>query len=296
MTRRLYEADPGLGDRVFELLERVFPGVGRGRANGVAFGVPWESVSTPFVVTDGERVVAHVGLMPLPFFINGRREVVGAVHGVATDPDLRGRGLFRSLMAQLLTFAADRFQTLTLTTAHPEYFRSFGFQVVPESIFRVAAPPVGGPAGRLLDLGTPADRAVITSLIRRRAPLSPVLAAADDLGCWAFYEFGSEIRYDAALDVAVIAERREDSLAVFDLVAARPPSLADIVRIAGVKVQEVVFYFDPAAAIEGCRVAAHDLAGGVWALEPGVTNLSFMVRGQWESAGRSLMLPRPARS
>ena len=164
MIMRSYRDDARLGDRVFELLERVFPGVGVGRTNGAAFGVPWESVSTPFVVTEGERVVAHVGLMPLPLFINGRREVVGAIHAVATDPEFRGRGLFQSLMTELLTFAANHFQTLTLTTAHPEYFHTFGFRVVPESIFRVAAPPVAGPAGRLLDLHAPADRAVITSL------------------------------------------------------------------------------------------------------------------------------------
>ena len=108
MPRHDYGREPDLGDRVFELLEATFPGVGIGRRNGAAFGALWESISTPFIVEDGPRVVAHVGLLPLPLHLMGERLVVGAVHGVATDSEFRRRGHFRDLMEELPTLGEMR--------------------------------------------------------------------------------------------------------------------------------------------------------------------------------------------
>ena len=244
-VRRNYAEDPTLGDQVFALLESVFPGVGSGRGNGAQFGVPWESISTPFVVGDNGAVVAHVGLLSLPLFVMGRRTVVGAVDAVATDPAHRGRGLFRSLLHELIMFAEAHYPTLLLTTVHPEYFTPFGFRVVAESIFRAPAPRVAPSGARDLDLRDPRDIALMKDRLRRRVPLSPVLGAADDAGVWAFYEFKSRIRYDGALHVAVIAERVDRTLKVFDVVAPVLPTLEDVVRIAGEPVDEVVVLHRP---------------------------------------------------
>src|SRR5690349_17049764 len=100
-ARASYRSDPTLADRVFDLLDRVFPGIRRARAGGEAFGATWESASTPFVASDGDRIVGHVGLLPLPLVIEGRPTLVGGVHGVATDPDRRRSGVFRRLIGEL---------------------------------------------------------------------------------------------------------------------------------------------------------------------------------------------------
>jgi predicted N-acetyltransferase YhbS len=170
--RRRYDREPELADRVFGLLESVFPGVGAARAAAARLGASWESASTPFVREDGDRVIAHVGLLELPLVVEGRSIRVGGVHGVATDPARRRAGLYRSLLDELLAFAADRYETVVLTTAHPEYFRGFGFRVIPEFVFRF---PVRRPAAptrvRTLDVADPADRAIVQRLLRRRAVL-----------------------------------------------------------------------------------------------------------------------------
>jgi hypothetical protein len=42
-----YQDDPGLSDRVFDLLDLVFPGLRRTAHNASALGAPWQSASTP---------------------------------------------------------------------------------------------------------------------------------------------------------------------------------------------------------------------------------------------------------
>ncbi len=172
---RSYQFDATLGDRVFDLLEVVFPGVGAGRANGAAFGAAWESVSTPFVAERSGRIVAHVGLMPMPLHMRGRTLQCGGVHGVATDPDHRRRGYFRRLMEELLVDGSARFDTLILTTAHREYFEPFGFRVVPESVFRYRSPVGGREPSRVLDLARPEDFTRMHGLLDERTPVSDVL-------------------------------------------------------------------------------------------------------------------------
>src|SRR2546426_12136155 len=115
--RDSYATNLALCDRVFELLERVFPGVRAARIGAELLGATWGSVSTPFVRVEDERVVSHVGLLVLPLHVMGRAITVGGVHGVATHPDFRRRGYYRALMEELLPYADQRYQTLVLTTA-----------------------------------------------------------------------------------------------------------------------------------------------------------------------------------
>lgn len=293
--RASYRQDPGLCDRVFELLEVAFPGVSRGRRNGEAFGVPWELSSTPFVVRGGDRVVSHVGLLRLPLRIMGRDQVVGGVHGVATHPDFRRRGLFRGLLEELIAFAEPSLETLVLTTLHPEYFEAFGFRVIPEWIGR-ASPAVTAPiSSRRLDLTTAADLAVVHSLIDRRAPVSDRLGVRGEKACWGFVEFGSTIKYAEALDVAVVAEQSGTTLRVYDVLATKMPSVDRIVGIWGEPIDQVLLFFATDAIAGPWVVEPQDLGGGAEALSPGDPNWVLMARGPFAAEGERIMLPRPAR-
>ncbi len=296
-ARHSYAADPSLGDAVFDLLDVVFPGIRAARARGEAFGARWESVSTPFVARDGERVVAHVGLMPLPLLVAGQWLEAGAVHAVATHPARRRAGLYRALLTELLAFAAGRHETLVLTTSHPEYFEPFGFRVVPEAIFRSrAGTPGRATAARLLDLrGSAADRALMRRLLETRAPVSGVLGVGPEKAGWAFYELDGAVRHLPDLDVAVVAERRGERLFLFDVVGPRVPRLPELLAGLGEPATEVVACFAPDRLGGPFEPEPHDLAGGPLALQPGEAGWFFMVRGPFAAEGRPLMLPRPAR-
>ena len=128
--------DPGLA----ALLGRVWPRLPTGVARAEALGFAWTAVSTPFVRLEGGRVVGHVGVIELPLVVGGRRVRVGSIHAVCTDPERRGRGLGRALMQEALGAAAERFDTLVLTTLIPEFYAAFGFRPVREHAFTRALP------------------------------------------------------------------------------------------------------------------------------------------------------------
>ncbi len=294
--RHTYQSDPTLGDRVFDLLDIAFPGIRAARANGEAFGERWEDASTPFVVESDGKVITHVGLLSVPLRVMGRDVVCGGVHGVATHPDHQHKGLFRDALERAIAFASTRFETLMLTTLHREYFESFGFRVVPESIFRhrPGVRPTSVP-GRDLDLRRREDRELMHRLLAERTPVSQVLGVGAEKASWAFYEFRSAIRYIPSADAAVSADLSNGTLRLYDVVGASLPSVDTIGAAYDAPVTEVVSYLTP-DRLHGAFVAEpHDLRGGVDALEPGTPDFVFMVRGPFAAERHELMLPRPAR-
>lgn len=294
--RTSYDTVPELGDRIFELLELPFPGVTTGRRNGEAFGVPWEACSTPFVAWEGGRVVCHVGLLSLPLHVMGRDHLVGGVHGVATHPDHRRRGLFRGAIEELLTYAANQFETLVLTTLHPEYFESFGFRVIPEFVHRAGAVSAASvPDARAVDLTRPEDLGLLHRLLERRVPISRCLGVGAEKACFGFVEFQTSIRYSARLDAAAVFERSGGCLRLYDLVASRIPTLAEVVGLVGEPAEGVLAFFSPDRVTGPFVAEPHDLRGGADALEPGTANWVLMVRGPFAAAGQPVMLPRPSR-
>ncbi len=291
-----YHSDPTLCNRVFSLLEPIFPGVGQSRKGAEAFGARWEDVSTPFVVEQQGRIVCHVGLMPMPLWVAGSALRCGGVHGVAVEPAFRRRGHFRAAMESLLVEAESRFETLILTTVHREYFEPFGFRPVPESIFRCRssiAPP--GTESRMLDFRRPADLSLMHRLLEERTPVSNVLGVGAEKGSWAFYEYDSPIRYLPDLDVAVIAQQAGDTLRLYDVIGRSIPPLGAIVAAFSSRINEVVVYLSPDRLGGGFAPEPHDLTGGRDALEPGTPDFVLMVRGSFPAEGQPLMLPRPAR-
>lgn len=293
--RASYRDDPALADQIFELLELPFPGVSRGREHAKAFGAPWEGASTPFVVRHGDRVLSHVGLLSIPLRVMSEDVLVGGVHGVATHPDHRRRGLFRSLIEEVIEFAEPRFAALMLTTLHPEYFEAFGFRVIPEWVGHGTPQPTAPIPSRPLDLGVPEDLALVHELIDRRTPVSHQLGVGNEKACWGFVEFATPIRYASSLGVAVVGERSGDTLRVYDLLGPAIPSLDEIAAIWGDGVRRVLLFFATDRVAGVWSTEPHDLSGGEDALEPGTAGWVMMARGRFAAEGRPIMLPRPAR-
>ena len=82
--RRDYAEDPALSDRVFDLLETWFVGIGRRRAAALQLGSDWRDCSTPFVVEKDGRVISHVGLLDVSYVVDAERHQFGGVHAVCT--------------------------------------------------------------------------------------------------------------------------------------------------------------------------------------------------------------------
>ncbi len=285
--RRDYAKDPALLGRVFELLELAFPGDNLSRRERVAraMGCRWDALSTPFVRFEGDRAVAHVGLLEIPLVVAGAERRVGGIHAVATHPERRRRGLYRSVMEEALAYTAPRYGTLVLTTLEPYLYEPFGFRTLDESRFVWTCDKPETPARmRLLDRDDARDMALLHRLLEERTPVSNRLGVVREHGVFGFDEAYTPLRYDTTGDLLLIYDVVETTLRVFDVVAKHVPPLGELVVRVPERVERVEVYFAPD------RLGAR--------LEPEPWNLEeafFMVRGPLSAEPRTVMLPRTAR-
>jgi predicted N-acetyltransferase YhbS len=287
--RHTFSADPTLGEPLFDLIDTVFPGLRQVAENAKAWGAPWESASTPFVIREGGRVLSHVGVIELSLIVLGQRTTVGSIHGVATHPDHRRRGYFRQLIEEALRYCERRYAAQILTTEHPEYFTPFGFRVVQEHGFTARFQSTGRKDGlRLLNLQDTQDVALLHRLLEARTPVSHVVGVINEKAVFCFNEGSRPLYYAADLDVLLCLEQEGAHLTLFDVVGPQIPPLSVIVERMPQPVEQVLICFSP------------DRLGVQAEAEPYLFEHDgpsyFMVRGPFAAEGRPFSLPRSART
>ena len=287
--RASFATDPGLIHRLMDLLDTAFPGIRRGAAQATRMGAPWESVSTPFVVAEGDHIVSHVGVIELPLVVHRRPVTVASIHGVATQPDHRRCGHYRRVMDEALAYCDERYETQILTTEHPEYFAPFGFGTVTEHLFRAPGRTGSGSDGvRLLDTGDAADLELLHRLLDTREPVSHILGVVRERGVFCFNEGRRPLHYAPDLDVLLCLERDGASVTLFDAVGPRLPSLGEILdRLPG-PIETVTLAFTPDRVGPG----AEPVPGPFHHDGPSM----LMVRGPFAGEGEPFCLPRSART
>jgi GNAT superfamily N-acetyltransferase len=130
-----YKNNASLFERCMALIDKVFPGCKAMAKRGDEYGAAWSEVSTPFIIEEGGAIIAHLGVIPIDFTLNGKAQKVAAFHGICVDPAHRGKGLFKQLMGEAFDYCAGRFDSTILFTDKPELYFSFGFKVKEESNF-----------------------------------------------------------------------------------------------------------------------------------------------------------------
>lgn len=298
--RGSFQEDAALSDRLFDLLDQVFPGIRQGASEVRRLGAAWESVSVPFIEREGDKVVAHVGLIELPLVLQGAPTVVGTVHAVATDPERRGRGLFRRLMEETLAWAADHYETLILTTDHPEYYEAFGFRHLPEHCFRVprptespAAPGEIRASWRRLDLHDPFDVALLNRLLEHRQPVSRRVGVGPEKAIFFFNEGRRPLQYVEDLDVILCAEAEGATLKLFDIVGARLPSQEELWARMPPTTDELILHFAPDRIAPD--LVTPDAGAEAYLLDHDGPSY-LMARGPFAAEGEPFTLPRSART
>ena len=287
--RGSFADDPGLVHRLMELLDSVFPGIRRGAAEAARMGAPWQSVSTPFVAVEGDRIVSHVGVIELPLVVRGQPVAVGSIHGVATHPECRHRGHYRRVMDEAIAYCDGRYETQILTTEHPEYFEPFGFRTVPEHLFRAPGRTGSGSDGaRLLDTADPDDLALLHRLLATREPVSHTLGVVRERGVFCFNEGRRPLHSVPDLDVLLCLEREGATLTLFDVVGPRVPTLADVLARLPGPIATVILAFTPDRVAPG----AESVPGPFDHDGPSI----LMVRGPFAVEGEPFCLPRSART
>jgi hypothetical protein len=229
--------------------------------------------------------VAHVGLLEIPMVVAGREQRVGGIHAVATHPERRRRGLYRSVMEEALAHADTRYETLVLTTLEPYLYEPFGFRTIPEARFVwTCDKPDTAASMRLIDREEPRDLALLHRLLEERAPVSNRLGVVREHVVFGFDEAYTPLRYDSNGDLLMVYAVVGTTLRLFDVVAKSIPPLGELVVRVPDRVERVEVYFAPDRL--GVRLAAEP-----WNLDEAF----FMVRGPLALEPGTFMLPRSAR-
>jgi predicted N-acetyltransferase YhbS len=283
-------ADSAVRSATYGLLDTSFSGLSARIAIAADLGAVWHEVSTAFVAfVDGEAV-AHTGVIEIPMVIAGRPRKVAGVHAVCTRPGHRGRGHARAVITEALHYVDSRYDLAVLTAGVPDIYTRFGFRPVAETVFDLtptSLPPVAVHAdtARRLSQHDSTDLRVTHRLLAAREPVSPVVASIDP--GWLFLidevlaSWGMRRVYHAAsLDALIVFEMEAGTLRIFDIVAARLPPLAAILRCIPEPFERVETYFAPdrlEARVAGTR--------------PGDPTDCLMVRGEFDVSVPFMLSP-----
>jgi GNAT superfamily N-acetyltransferase len=286
--QRSFSDDSTLSDRLFNLLETVFPEIGISNAAqiGRKLGAPWEEASTPFMRFHDDMAITHVGVLEIPMRVMGENVTVGGVHAVATHPEFRRRGYYRQVMEEVLDYCDRRYQTLVLTTSQPELYQPFGFRVIKEHIFITKCEPATHTNGfRELNLSEAADVKLLNKLLETREPVSNIVGILNEKAVFFVNQATSPLYYAQDLDVIVCMEIENTQLKLFDLVGTNICPLAAILERIPQPIEEVLIYFSPDRLDADVQALSHIFEG----------DSLLMVRGSFAAKGKNFMLPRSAR-
>ncbi len=287
--RHNYADEPGLLERVFSLLDHAFRDLSAHARALEPLGLRWDKVSTPFLVTDGARPLAHVGVLEVPMILDGRERLVGGLHAVCTHPDYRRRGLFRAAMGEALAWCDERYATALLIAERSELYEPFGFRLVRES--RFVAPVTrsentpDGPRLRQLDLGKPSDLRLLHRLLDQRAAVSRQLGVVREHGVFLFTQAKEPMWYAEDLDAILCFKIVGSTLRIQDVVATRMPTLQALIDRIDPSPTHVEVYFTP-DRLEASLTAEPHIVDG---------DSLLMARGEFPDHGPDFMLPITAR-
>ncbi|MBW4515794.1 MAG: GNAT family N-acetyltransferase [Timaviella obliquedivisa GSE-PSE-MK23-08B] len=285
--QRSFVADQSLSDRLFDLLDIVFPEIELQKfaSIGRELGASWEAASVPFMKFAEGKAIAHVGVLELPLWIMGQSVRAGGIHAVATHPQFRRQGHYRDCMEAALEYCDTRYKTVVLTTSQPELYYPFNFRIALESMFTVACKESSRKDSfRVLNLEHENDRALLHRLLDTRIPVSNVVGVFSEKAVFFVNEASRSLYYAEDLDALVVMEQESDRLRIFDIVADHSISLVEILKYIPHLVKEITFYFSPDRLEVEAQAIPHVLEDAY-----------LMVRGSFTAEGQPFMLPRSAR-
>jgi hypothetical protein len=258
------------------LYDEAFPGLTLGIDRAAALGVQWAPSTTPFAFFEGERCVAHVGVLVHPMRFEGRVVDVAGIHAVCTATDRQQRGLCRELLSRAVSWAEPAHDVMKLHTDSPEVYASHGFVVTPTFRSCSTATPATDVRKRLLAPSTdPSDAALLARLLRGRTPVSHLCASADD-GWLITMDAALSRRLDRAMwwledhDAIVVFDDEDGTTLVVEVLAATLPAPEIIAGAAPDPRRPILYTFTPdRLEPSAIRIPAPPEIG------------AFMVRGTW---------------
>ena len=227
----------------------------------------WTESYESYSLTDGGRMIAHVGVARQRVRVNGKEFGAIQLGGVACVPEERGRGHARRLIDNILRRYSGTPAFLFANDSVLEFYPKFGFRQVEEKVpaARVVldndAEPVKCRPEELLELAG-----------KRRQPASGRfdVLAGKEIRCFHLFGEYADRLYRLAPGLAVAAEQEGDTLKLDEIFAARPvtwETLAGLLPFRGIR--RVEFGFSP------------DRLGVEFVWETPEKSAGLFVRGDW---------------
>jgi GNAT superfamily N-acetyltransferase len=246
--RQNYFADPAGWHALADLLQDTFHIDIRALDNLGGM----EPSSMPFGWFDAQGVcAANFSAFSMPTMISGQRRKVAALQSGAVRPEHRGKGLYRDLMQRAFAWIdAEGFELSILYTDKPAMYEPYGFKTVPLHKFSGPVPMAGAAArARLLSMDDEADVALLTRLIKGRAPASALFSPLSHPAMFlvnAFWDRGISLSLLEDYD-AVIAWRMGEGgvFQLLDIVAKAIPPMSAVTASLNVNAASAEAFFSP---------------------------------------------------
>jgi len=221
---RIVHTDTDLHGAFLRSIQRIFPRLDF-RPWYLRGG--WTSAYEAHALAEDGEIVANVSVMRMRALLGGR-EVRGAQLGaVGCVPEMRGRGLMRTLLKRVLARLESEADLVWLYANDGvlHFYPRFGFRQVRESTFELelALQPAFRPAPRL-DLDDPRQRAAWADACSRSLPPTERFGARDygAVALWHVCTFyPGDVYVVSEEDAYAVALQRGDTLHLLDLAAPR---------------------------------------------------------------------------
>jgi predicted N-acetyltransferase YhbS len=191
-------------------------------------------------ILDEDRVVSNVARNAFDLVVEGRPVRALQLASVCTDPEYRGRGLLRQLMEDTLRRFLGEYDLIYLFANDTvlDFYPRFGFQKKEEQrcvMETMLVRPQAAPIVKLVQTD-PAHREILWRLLRGRRPVSNILGVHHDEWPLNAVCFGDsylkewEHCYLPQRDCAVLLERKDGVLHIYDVLSEQPFVLDDVVE------------------------------------------------------------------
>lgn len=203
----------------------------------------------------GSQIVANVSINELTVIVEGNAHSALQIGTVVTHPDHRNKGLSRQLIEYALTTYEKDYDFIYLFANDTvlSFYPKFGFKQWHESTFVLDVSTYkkskNTNSWRKLTREVPADLEIMTRLAEQRKPLSNQVEVTGREHLSHFYYilgFGDALYYHSECDALLIFEIDGSELHLFDIIAAQPINLNDILSsLLTSEITTVNFYFTP---------------------------------------------------
>lgn len=209
----------------------------------------WTDRYLPYVLTEGERVVANASVNRMDTVWQGVPKCYIQIGTVMTDPAYRNRGLSKRLIEEILADWKDRCDGIYLYANDTvlDFYPKFGFERGWEYQYSLPVIPAAGDFVRL-NMKSESDRALFRECYQKSNPFSE-LPMLDNWGLLMFYcsdLMKNNVYYSKKHHAAAVAKQAGKVLFCYDLFGEADKSLSTLLNeLSDTRTEQAVLGFMP---------------------------------------------------